>query len=329
MRTVHFDAFGPPAEVLRCLPELPCPPGRGQVEVALEAAAIHPQDLTEVRGGGIRGQAPGAIVPGAEGVGRVVATGPNVELEVGTRVLLPLGSGTWRDRLIVSARRVRVVSADGDPLQQCLATLAPATAWGLLATIPQRRGEWVLQNAGHRTVGRMVAHLAKQRGIRTVSLVKTGTEERSVRLAGGDVALVTHAEVLDDVRAYTRGASVRLALDGLGGDATDLLAACLDVGGTLVHHHARPDHPCRLSSAQLVHRGIVLRGFAWTSWFRQTPSDELEAVLSQLHDQAQALHHPIMATYPLNEVARAVAHAEQDDGQIVLTGEAYVPAPAS
>lgn len=327
MRTVLFDEHGDPAKVLRCLPELRREPGPGQIEVALEASPIHPSDLDQIATRTGSRRPPGSAVPGTEGVGRIVAAGPGVTLRPGARVLLPLGSGTWRDRLVLSAQRVRVAPDHLDPLQLSVATLAPMTARLLLTLQPTVAGEWVVQNAGNCTVGRLLVRLARERGLRTVSLVRNATAERAVRDAGGDVALVSHAEVAADVRAYTGGASIRLALDAVGGPDTDRLAGCLSAGGTLVHYGTLSGRPCQLASTHLISREIAVRGFWWASWYRHTTAQEQATVLDDLLDRVgrEELHQPIAATYPLDRIGEAVQHARTagGTGRVVLTGEAY------
>jgi NADPH:quinone reductase-like Zn-dependent oxidoreductase len=45
------------------------------------------------------------MVVGNEGVGRILAVGPDVtNVKVGDRVLLPLYSNTWRERIVVPVR---------------------------------------------------------------------------------------------------------------------------------------------------------------------------------------------------------------------------------
>lgn len=288
---------------------------------------MHPSDLDHVEGRqGGRRLTPGAS-PGTEGVGRVAAVGAGVTIPLDARVLLPLGTGCWRDRLVLSAHRVRVVPHDADPLQLCMAQLAPLTAHLLLSCQPTTPGEWVVQNAGNGAIGKLVVQLARERGLRSVSLVRHATGEREVRAAGGDVALVSHPDVARDVHAYTSGATLRLGFDAVAGPDTQRLAACLGVGGVVWNYGSLSRQPCQVDALALTHRELHLRGMWWTTWFHQTPAQTQAEVLDQLVHRTRVgeIRHAVAATYPLDRVREAVQHARAGgrDGRVLLTGEAY------
>ena len=104
MWVAELAEFGSPETAVR-LTERPDPgdPGAGEVVIAAEYAPINPADLLNLQGlyGAELPQLP--LIPGTEGVGRVVACGAEVtQVKVGDRVLLP-GPGTWRDRFLVPA----------------------------------------------------------------------------------------------------------------------------------------------------------------------------------------------------------------------------------
>ena len=78
------------------------PPGPHEVLVSVEASPLNKHDLLVVSG--VLARPPLPHIPGAEGVARVLATGPAVDgLQVGDLVVLPLYAGAWRERLVVPA----------------------------------------------------------------------------------------------------------------------------------------------------------------------------------------------------------------------------------
>src|SRR5205809_2864378 len=121
MRAVQIRAFGEPGIVLELadLPEPPAP-GAGQVLIGVEHAPINMNDLYLIQGVyPVRPSLPSVV--GNEGVGRVLAIGRGVDhLKVGDRVLVPLYSFSWRERLVAPAAglfalleaKVRVSSLD-------------------------------------------------------------------------------------------------------------------------------------------------------------------------------------------------------------------------
>ena len=113
-------------------------------------------------------------VIGNEGVGRVLAVGPGVEsVKVGDRVLAPLSSFTWRERMVISANGLFALPPDADPQQLAMLAINPPTAALLLSEyVDLKPGEWVVQNAANSGVGRWVIAFAKTRGLKTVNIVR-------------------------------------------------------------------------------------------------------------------------------------------------------------
>jgi NADPH:quinone reductase-like Zn-dependent oxidoreductase len=104
MRAVQLTAYGDPVGGLKYV-DIPEPeaPGPNQVLIGVEFSPVNPSDLLLARGiYALRPPLPTVI--GNEGVGRVLNVGSGVEnVKVGDRVLAPLSSFTWRERMVGSA----------------------------------------------------------------------------------------------------------------------------------------------------------------------------------------------------------------------------------
>lgn len=326
MKAIRVDGFGPPAEVVRYLdvPE-PVPPRDGEVLVEMVATPINPSDLLILHG--VYGALPNLpTVPGKEGVGRVLAVGPDVaNFVVGQRVLLPLNAGTWRERLTVAAHQI-VAASDDAPIEQlAMATLNPLAAYFVLHTIQKlEAGEWIVQNAANSAFGRWVIEHAKARGIRTVNVVRRAAQCAPLRKLGADVALADGPELGKRVKAAMRGAPVRLALDAVGGGATTRMTSCVDHGGTVVCLGTMGGDAGYVGTNDLVFRDIHVRGFWFASSRAQLPQEWLTEVTTQVLDTISkgAVTIPVEATYPLSRIKEAVEHAEREGrhGKILLVG---------
>jgi NADPH:quinone reductase-like Zn-dependent oxidoreductase len=127
-------------------------------------------------------------VIGNEGVGRVLALGPGVEnVKVGDRVLAPLSSFTWRERMVASANGLFALPLDADPQQLAMLAINPPTAALLLSEyVNLKPGEWVVQNSANSGVGRWVIAFAKTRGLKTVNIVRRSELVAELKAIGGD-----------------------------------------------------------------------------------------------------------------------------------------------
>ena len=134
MRAVQLTAYGNPVEGLK-LVDIPEPeaPGPTQVLIGVEFSPLNQSDLLLARGIYATHPALPSVI-GNEGVGHVLAVGPGVaNVKVGDRVLAPLSSFTWRERMVLSANGLFALPPDADPRQ--LAMLAFMDCFHLLAIV--------------------------------------------------------------------------------------------------------------------------------------------------------------------------------------------------
>lgn len=328
MLKAQYDHRGPvPQDVIRALPFEAPALAPGQALVAMLASPINPSDVLTLTGDYGR-LPPLPAIGGNEGVGRVTALGDGVTgLTVGQLVLLPIGAGTWVTHLVTDARRLVPLPEGADPQQLAMLTVNPPTASLLLSEfVPLAAGDWVIQNVANSGVGGYLVQLARRRGLRTVNLVRRASAVAAVQDQGGDVVLVDGDDIAARVAGATGGAAIKLAIDAVGGAATDRLARCLAEGGTLVNYGMMSGEPCQVAPASFVFRDITLKGFWLAKWFRDASREAQRALYAELTQlvASGALHAPIHATYPVGRIQDAVAaaNAGERDGKILVVGSA-------
>jgi len=290
----------------------------GQALVAVLAAPINPSDVLTLTGEyGILPPLP--AVGGNEGVGRVVELGPDTQgPAVGQTVLLPAGIGTWASHVLAPVAKLVPLPNGADPQQLAMLTVNPPTASLLLGNfVDLKPGDWVVQNAANSGVGSYLVQLARQRGLKTVNIVRRESAVAGVEALGADVVLVDGEDLAARVKAVTHDASIKLGVDSVGGSATLRLAACLGEGGIVVNYGALSGDACKVSPRELVFRDITLKGFWLARWFRITPAAQQHALLAELAGLIAAgkLKAPIQATYDLTQIKQAVAAAAAGERQ--------------
>jgi NADPH:quinone reductase-like Zn-dependent oxidoreductase len=318
MRAVQLTAYGNPIEGLKYvnLPE-PDAPGPNQVLIEVEFSPIDPSDLSLARG--IYGVHPALpTVIGNEGVGHVLNLGVGVQnVKVGDRVLAPKGSFTWRERMVISADGLFALPPDADPRQLAMLAINPPTAALLLSEyVDLKPGEWVVQNGANSGVGRWVIAFAKTRGLKTVNIVRRPELVAELEAIGGDLVVVDSPDVAERIKAAVGHAELRLALDGVSGPATGVLAATLSPRGTLVSFAAMSRVPMSISPMDVIFKPLTVRGF----WMVHP---EFAAKLAPASAQAAEMiasgrvQIPVAATYPLSSIKDAVEHAQRG-GKVLL-----------
>jgi NADPH:quinone reductase-like Zn-dependent oxidoreductase len=323
MKQVRFIAFGTPHEVAACL-EVPDVGAPGPNEVVIEVLAfpINPADLLTISGGyAVRPQLPATL--GAECVGRIAAVGANVrQLAVGDRVI-NLGRDNWCQRRKVPAAQALKVPGDADVLQLAMLKVNPATARLMLRDyLDLQPGDWVIQDAANSGVGTNLIRLAHVDGIRTVNVVRRASLTEPLQALGADVVVVDGADLAARVQEATGGAPIRLAIDAIGGDMVLRLADCLAEGGTVVNYGLLSGQPCQLSAHHTIFKGITLRGFWLQKALTSMARPEIEKLYAELGARVAdgTIHVEIEATYPIEEIKAALAHAEQEgrSGKILV-----------
>src|SRR6476646_1748391 len=263
MRAVQLTAYGNPVEGLKYV-DIPGPdaPGPNQVLIGVEFCPVNPSDLLLAKGMyALRPALPTVI--GNEGVGRVLSLGPGVRnVKVGDRVPAPLSSFTWREQMVISADGLFALPSDVDPRQLAMLAINPPTAALLLSEyVDLKPGEWVVQNTANSGVGRWVIAFAKRRGLKTVNIVRRPELVAELEATGVVVVVVRPPDVSEKIKTAIGQAELRLALDGVSGLATGVLAATLSPRGTLVSFAAMSSNPMSISPLDVIFKPVTVRGF--------------------------------------------------------------------
>jgi NADPH:quinone reductase-like Zn-dependent oxidoreductase len=318
MRAVQLTSFGNPVDGLQYvdIPE-PGSPIPNQVLIGVEFSPINPNDLMVAQGVyAVRPPLPAVI--GNEGVGRVLAVGSGVEsVKVGDRVLAPLGSFTWRERVVIPAGGLFALPPDADPQQLAMLGINPPTAALLLSEyVDLKPGEWVVQNAANSGVGRWVIAFAKTRGLKTVNIVRRPELVAELEAIGGDVVVVDSPDTAERIKAAVGRAELRLALDGVSGPATGVLAATLSPRGTLVSFAAMSEGPMSINPLDIIFKPLPMRGF-WLGHPEVATKIAPAVVQAATTIASGRAHIPVAGTYPLSAIKDAVAHAQRG-GKVLL-----------
>lgn len=301
----------------------PPPPGPGEVALEMLAMSVNPADLLLLEGRyGVKPPPP--FIPGAEGVARVAALGEGVaDLAVGD-LAIPLPGPAWVEKMTLPRARVVKIPAGADLEQAAMLKANPATALAMLRdVVALQPGDWVAQNAANSAVGVNVIRLAKALGLRTINVVRRSGPEERLRALGADVVLVHDGEGLPPAVRD----KAKLAFDAVGGWGTEALAKLCAEGATIANYGLLSGEPCRIDPAHLVFRDVTLKGFWLTKWFRDQPPARVAETYAYLVERLQAgeIGAPVLARYPLERAAEAVAKAAEGarDGKVLLVTKAW------
>ena len=272
MRCVVFNGTG--GNEVVSVQSRPDPvPGKFEVLVATQYAAVNPADVLQREG---RHPAPAgspADIPGLEVAGQVIATGDAVTgFAIGESVFGLVGGGGLADRVIAHERELARVPEALDAEAAASAPEAFLTAFDALYVQARLApGEVVLVNGASGGVGTAAVQLAVALGARVVANVRSEGRRQAVAELGATVRGAP--EVFECVRELG-GADTILELVGATHMHENLNA--LAPSGTIVVVAAQPGDEVTLSLRDVMAR----RGHIIGTTLRRRPLEQ-KAVLVQ------------------------------------------------
>lgn len=318
LQYVELNRVGDPAEVLEVKVEASRALQSGDVRVKVLATPIHPSNLLQISGNyGTAAVLPST--PGSEGIGRVAETSAEVtHLAVGQLVLLT-GGGTWRDEIVAPAASFIPLPDLGDTGTEVIEQLSmtainPLSALLMLTSfVDLEKGDWLVHSAANSAVGGYIIQLAKQRGIKTINIVRREGLADDLKSKGADVVLIDGPDLVGQIAKATENGRVSLAIDAVGGETFSRLLNSLGDGGTLVSYGVLSGKPATFNPATAIFKDIRIRGFWLSKWFQTAGTEEKQAAFGQVIPliASGALTANIDSRFTVGEIKQAVERAAQ------------------
>jgi trans-2-enoyl-CoA reductase len=270
--------------------------------------------------------------PGSEGIGRVGETSAEVtHLKEGQLVLL-VGGGPWRDEIVAPAASFIPLPDLGatsfEVIEQLSMTAVnPLSALLMLTTFVElKEGDWLVHSAANSAVGGYIIQLAKQRGIKTVNIVRREGLADDLMSKGADVVLIDGPDLVGKIASATNNAPVALAIDAVGGETFTRLAQSLGNGGTVVSYGVLSGKPVTLNPAIVIFKDIRIRGFWLSRWFETAKMEEKQAAFGQIIPliASGALKANVDSRFSVSEIKQAVSRAAQRgrNGKVLIVPNA-------
>ena len=323
MKQVLIDRYGTPWEVARCadVPDVG-EPAADEVMFDVLAFPINPADMWFCKGS-YRLKPPLPATPGAECVGRVTAVGSAVTHVKKGDLVINLQRENWAQKRRVKGNDAIPLPAGIDLRQAAMVRINPPTAQLMLQDfVDLKPGEWVIQNVANSAVGRLLIVLAKQRGLRTINVVRRPELEAELKALGADLVVVDGDDLAARVAKATSDAAIRLGVEAIGGAATGRIVECVATEGTVVHYGSMSGEDPEVTRSNFIYRGIKLTGFMLGRGLAKRSPEKIREIYADLGGQVLAgkLHAPVDTVYPIEKIKEALAHADRGgrNGKILV-----------
>jgi len=247
-----------------------------------------------------------------------LAVGDGVQnVKVGDRVVIPHGVFSWAEKVIAPAEETIVLPPEIDPQQASMLSINPPAAALLLEEfVSLKPGDWIVQNAANSGVGRAVIVFAKQKGLRTINIVRRPELIGELKDIGADIVLLAGPSTAAEANRATGGSLARLALDGVAGDATERCCEIVGWNAKIICYAAPTREPIKVNPL----------GLGGQARFNPPVLHVLPGTLAKIPEKIRTaaaivvshqLRGPIAAVYPARRFQQALAHALRG-GKVLL-----------
>ncbi|RFC63680.1 oxidoreductase [Fulvimarina endophytica] len=264
-------------------------PGERQVVVRMALANVNPSDLHYIKGEYGKPREKGRPA-GFEGCGTVVAAGEKARGLVGKRVTVSTsqgGSGTWAEYAMTDMAAV-IPAPDGLKDEDAAALLVnPMTAWAMVDLVAEAGAKSFVMTAGSSQLGKLIASLAKERGLHSIATVRR--EEHRSMLEGLGVGTVLNVE-RDDFGAMLKEAMKQhgptVMLDAVGDKASARIFEAMPAGARWVlYGKLSPEVPALPNLGQLVFMKKKIEGFWLTEWMEDASAEKKQDAVRQVQQR--------------------------------------------
>ncbi|MET4638124.1 zinc-dependent alcohol dehydrogenase family protein [Mycetocola sp. 2940] len=324
-RRVIQTRTGVPSEVVE-LERVEVPqPGPGELLVELVLAPINPAEVLMFEGNyGHRETVPALPrFAGIEGVGRVVG-GATDAIPLGSLVSIAGVPPVFADYRVIPAASALVLPDDIDHESVAVAFVNTQAVLMMLHESPEiGAGDWIIQNAANSGYGRILDAVGAKRGIRVINVVRSESAAEIIRESAVGPVVLDGPDLEAQVAALTAGESPKLAIDAIGGEATNRLAATLAPGGRVLVYGLMSGEDCVVDTRLIVFGGIRVEGFWMPRSFPRIGAKALGdiAATALQYVREGGIDVPIEARYGLDDIAAALEHASRPGrtGKVVVT----------
>ncbi|GBG96961.1 zinc-dependent alcohol dehydrogenase family protein [Lactococcus termiticola] len=220
-KSIGYESFGEPREVLEIRARERSPLKYAQLRVQMLLAPVNPSDLIPVTGA-YRHRTPLPAIAGYEGVGLVLEVGPGLSSDLLGKRVLPLeGEGTWQEEVVCEADYAVMIPDELDDLSASQLYINPLTAYLLVNEVFQLQpGKKLAVTAGASAIGKCFAQLAKTMGFDYYAIVRNSSHDKELYELGAK-AVLTDA----------KGLQFDAVVDCVGGEVGTSLAKQVKSGG--------------------------------------------------------------------------------------------------
>jgi len=292
MKAVQLESYN--QNIIRVLKglkpsELHLPkPASDEVLVKITAAPCNPSDIAFMLGGyNIKKELPKVL--GFEGSGIVVEAGsdPGAQALISKKVSCFTqddGHGTWAEYFLTKKDNCIEVPGDFDMEQAACISINPFTAYGLMDLIDSNTCKTIIQTAASGQVARFIRHLALERSLHTINIVRKDKHAEQLKEEGQQYVLNLNDEDFDEkLKSMAHELNATVAFEAIGGEMTGRIFNAMPPDSKVILYGGLSSLPVsQVDSLHLIFKGKSIKGFNLNQWMANLSSEKKKSITDEI-----------------------------------------------
>ena len=331
MKAIVLEQYNP--NIVRALRSMkvdelatPAPPDNG-VLVKVEASPVNPSDIAFMLGG-YNIVKPLPAIPGFEGVGKIVATGKDIDPSfMGERVVFFTQDdhgGAWSEYVALREDQVFSVSIELPVEQAACLFVNPFTAYALFEHIHNNQHKAIIQSAANGQVGRFIRFFAGDHQVEVINLVRKKEHVAQMQKEGCRYVLnIFEDDFEEKLGELSEKLNATAAIDAVGGELTGKLLNAMPAGSEVIVYGGLSGMPVSgIEPLGLIFQNKILSGFNLSDWLAEKSREEFKKISGdiQLLFMEKKLETKISQVYEMDDFYNGLRSyiSDMSAGKILL-----------
>jgi NADPH:quinone reductase-like Zn-dependent oxidoreductase len=320
VKTLYFNKKGKADEVLKLgentIPDL-LP---NEVRVKIKASPINPADFMFIE----RVYRVKPVFPqiaGFEGVGTITDNNGDKDFPVGSLVAFR-SKNIWAEFANIPKDKIVLLPQGFSITKAAQLSLNPLTAWALLEECKAKENEWIILSAGNSAVSKLIIQFAKNKGIRTISVVRNDDSNEELLSLGANLILRSDNDNIEEqIETFVKNGRISGFLDAVGGDLTSKIIKIISPDSYIIHYGLYGDQSTEYYNSDIIFKNLTIKGFGIDAWINSKTKTEMKQIWINIIQEIvnRGFKMKVSGKYPLENYKEAIKESRKiKDGKILF-----------
>ena len=250
---------------------------KNEVKVKVLASPINPADFMFIeKQYRVKPEFP--QIAGFEGAGIIIDNGGDENFPVNSIVAFR-HKNVWAEFANIPKDKIILLPKNFSIEKAAQLSLNPLTAWALLEESSAKESEWIVLSAASSAVGRLIIQFAKNKGIKTIAIVRDFQQKETLLSLGASMVLISDNELLEkDIQELAKTERIASFLDAVGGGLASTIIKAISPNSKIIHYGLYSDQNVTYHNADIIFKNLTIKGFGIDGWLNGRSKEELKKI---------------------------------------------------